>query len=65
VSQKPAGEDAVVLVAMACRKAGGEAWRTFRAESQQTLGRQPLSGTVVVLISRLSATRLPLVAAAK
>jgi len=59
------GEDPTVLLALACRKAGGDAWRTFRAGSQEMLGRQALAGSVVVLISRLSETRLPLVTAAK
>ncbi|MBL7141371.1 MAG: hypothetical protein ISS74_10740, partial [Planctomycetes bacterium] len=37
-----------------CRRTGGEAWRTFRAEARPMLGDQPLPGSVVVFISRLS-----------
>lgn len=48
------GNDLVVLAAMACQRAGGEAWSTFRAESADLLGQQPLSGHVIVLVSRLS-----------
>jgi Ca-activated chloride channel family protein len=59
------GEDAVVLTALACRRVGGEAWSTFRAESTSMLGQQPLAGDVIVLVSELSAARLPLVAVAR
>ena len=48
------GPDMAVLTALACRRAGGEAWRTFRAEARPMLGDQPLPGSVVVFISRLS-----------
>jgi len=48
------GDDMVVLTALACRRAGGEAWTAFRAESRAILGDQPLSGAVVVLVNRLS-----------
>jgi len=50
------GADRVVLTALACRRAGGEAWRTFRAEARPMLGDQPLPGGVVVFVSRLSGT---------
>jgi hypothetical protein len=59
------GEDAVLLTALACRRAGGEAWTAFRAESSTLLGRQPLAGDVVVLVNELSSTRLPLVVAVR
>jgi len=59
------GDDAVVLTALACRKAGGDAWRAFRAEARDLVGRQPLSGSVVVLISRLSSASLPILASAR
>jgi len=59
------GDDAVVLTALACRRAGGDAWRAFRAEARDLVGRQPLSGSVVVLISRLGAAPLPILASAK
>jgi len=52
------GDDRVVLAALACRKAGGEAWRSFRAEAGSLLGNQPLSGGVVVLVNRLSGREL-------
>ncbi len=48
------GEDAVVLTAMACRRAGDDAWSAFRAEMPELLGSQPLPGSVVVLANRLS-----------
>ena len=56
------GEDIVVLTALACRRAGGDAWRTFRENSRDLLGRQPLSGGVVTLVSNLSKAPLPAVA---
>lgn len=48
------GEDKTVLVALACHHAGGELWTTFRAEMRGLLGKQPLPGSVVVLVNRLS-----------
>ena len=48
------GEDNTVLVAMACHRAGGELWTAFRAEMKGLLGKQPLPGSVVVLVNRLS-----------
>lgn len=48
-----AGDDLLVLTALACRRAGGETWQTFRAESSRLLGNQPLPGSVIVLIGRL------------
>jgi hypothetical protein len=53
----------VVLTALACRRAGGDVWQTFRAESQDLLAQIPLPGSVVVLISRLANAPLPLLAA--
>ncbi len=57
------GDDAVVLLALACRRAGDDAWSEFRAEAPELLGRQPLAGAVVVLVNQLSEATLPLVAA--
>jgi hypothetical protein len=57
------GDDLVVLTALACRRAGGEAWTAFRAESQSLLGNQPLSGAVVVLVNRLSGPNVKLASA--
>jgi len=57
------GPDMVVLTALACRRAGGEPWRTFRAEARPILGGQPLPGSVVVLIDRLSGPARVLAAA--
>ncbi|HUS45826.1 MAG TPA: VWA domain-containing protein, partial [Phycisphaerae bacterium] len=57
------GDDLVVLAALACRRAGGEAWTAFRAESQSLLGNQPLSGAVVVLVNRLSGPGVKLASA--
>lgn len=48
------GEDATVLLAMACRRAGGDAWAAFRGQMGELLGQQPLPGHVVVLVNRLS-----------
>jgi hypothetical protein len=63
VRQGVGGDDAVVLTALACRRAGGEAWTTFRAETHRLLGEQPLSGSVVVLVNRLARATLPVLAA--
>jgi hypothetical protein len=49
-----AGEDVTVLLALACRRAGGDAWTAFRAQLGELLGQQPLPGSVVVLVNRLS-----------
>jgi hypothetical protein len=56
------GEDLVVLTALACRREGSAAWSAFRAEAGDLLGKQPLAGSVVVLVNRL-AGRNPMVAA--
>jgi hypothetical protein len=55
------GDDLVVLTALAARRAGGDVWQTFRAETLSELGKQPLSGAAVVLLNRLSRPALPLV----
>jgi hypothetical protein len=65
VKQGVHGDDLILLTALACRRSGGEAWETFRAEAKDLLGDQPLSGTVIVLINRLSATPLPITAQAR
>jgi Ca-activated chloride channel family protein len=54
------GEDAIVLVALACRRAGEPTWTAFRAEMQELVGNQPLPGSVVVLIHRLSGNVSPM-----
>jgi Ca-activated chloride channel family protein len=59
------GGDLTVLTALACRKAGGDTWGAFRAESRNILGHQPLDGAMVILVNRLTTARLPLVAATK
>jgi hypothetical protein len=56
------GEDMAVLMALAGRRAGGGVWNAFRARSKDSLGEQPLPGSIVVLISRLAGSNLPLVA---
>jgi hypothetical protein len=63
ITEPAACEDLVVLTALACRRAGGDVWQTFRAESQDLLAQIPLPGSVVVLISRLANAPLPLLAA--
>jgi hypothetical protein len=56
--------DIISLAALACRRAGGEAWNAFRAESRNLLGARPLDGSVVVLVGSLARPNV-LVAAAK
>jgi hypothetical protein len=56
------GDDLVVLTALAARRSGGAAWEAFRRQMHDLLGKQPLSGSVVVLTSRLGNPALPLVA---
>ncbi len=56
------GDDLVVLTALAARRAGGDTWQAFRARMPDLLRDQPLSGHVVVLLSRLANPALPLVA---
>ncbi|MCX5675969.1 MAG: VIT domain-containing protein [Planctomycetota bacterium] len=56
--------DMIALAALACRRAGGEAWDAFRAESRNLLGARPLDGSVVVLVGSLARPNV-LVAAAK
>ncbi len=60
VSSPLEGDDLVTLAALACRRAGGEAWEAFRSRQHDLLGKQPLSGDVIVLVNRLSASYLPL-----
>jgi hypothetical protein len=61
ITTSVAGEDVTVLVALACRRAGGETWSGFRAQMQALLGEQPLPGSVVVLANRLSGSLPPVV----
>ncbi|MCY2991277.1 MAG: VWA domain-containing protein, partial [Planctomycetota bacterium] len=63
VSAGVSGEDLVVLTALACRRAGGDTWQKFRAESRDVLANNALSGDVIVLISRLTNAPLPMLAA--
>ncbi len=63
LTQPLRGNDMVVLAALACRRAGGSTWDTFRAESRSLLGDQPLDGSVIVLVNRLASPRLLLAAA--
>jgi hypothetical protein len=48
------GEDVSVLLALACHRAGGEIRHAFRVARRDLLGAQPLAGSVVVLINRLT-----------
>ena len=57
------GADMTVFTALACRRAGGGAWKAFRSEARDILGKQPLPGSVVVLANRLARLRSPIVAA--
>jgi len=55
------GNDMVVLAALAARRLGGDTWDTFRANARDILGKQPLSGSVIVLVNNLAgATELTL-----
>jgi hypothetical protein len=54
------GEDMIALTALACRRVGGDAWRTFRTESRDLLSSQPLSGYIVVLVDHLARQQLSL-----
>ncbi|HUT34901.1 MAG TPA: VIT domain-containing protein [Planctomycetota bacterium] len=56
------GDDLVALTAFACRRVGGQAWRAFRAEARDLLGRQPLDGNVVVFVNRLARPAVQLAA---
>lgn len=58
------GEDLTVLSALAAKRCGGQTWKRFREAAGDLLGRQPLPGSVVVLIDRLASRDLPLVAMA-
>ncbi len=57
------GDDLVVLIALAARRAGGDTWQTYRAQMPDLLGGQPLSGHVAVLLNRLANPAIPLAAA--
>ncbi|MEW6355963.1 MAG: VIT domain-containing protein [Planctomycetota bacterium] len=48
------GNDLIALRALAAKRIGGEAWRTFRASARDLMGSQALDGNVVLLVSRLS-----------
>jgi hypothetical protein len=53
VKKSPASSEHVALLALACRRAGGDQWEQFRAASRDLLGSQPLPGELVVLVNRL------------
>jgi hypothetical protein len=53
LTRDPGGADLIVLLAIASREAGGQTWSTFRAQSRDLLGSQPLPGEVVVLVNRM------------
>jgi hypothetical protein len=52
-----AGDQFAALLAIACRRAGGEVWDSFRAHSAELIGKQPIRGEVVVLVNRLAGSR--------
>ena len=60
-SESASDADSVALIALACRRAGGEVWNEFRAASPEFIGNHPLPGDLVVLINRLSMPALKLV----
>ena len=53
--QRLRGDDMVVLGALAARRLGGDTWDKFRANQSDILGKQRLSGQVIVLVNRLAA----------
>ncbi len=53
------------LLAIACRRAGGETWAAYRRDATDLLGKQPLAGSVLVLINRLSGSQLELAASVR
>jgi hypothetical protein len=65
VTEGVTGEDATVLLALACRRTGGSCWDAFRASARDLLGNQPLPGAVVVLVNRLAQAPLPMLARAQ
>ena len=65
VSTGVSGADLITLTGLACRRVGGDAWQTFRAESRDLLSSQPLPGHVVVLVDHLSRQQLLLTRAAR
>lgn len=58
-------DDVVALTALACRRAGGQAWSTFRAESRNILGNRPLDGSVVVFVGGLGRPGVTVAAAGR
>jgi hypothetical protein len=54
IAREAAGPDHVVLLALACQKAGPATWEQFRGAARDMLGSQPLPGEVIVLINRLA-----------
>jgi Ca-activated chloride channel family protein len=61
LQQGVSGPDLVALTALAARRSGDDTWSDFREHAQEMLGGQALPGEVVVFVSRLSGTSLPLV----
>jgi hypothetical protein len=62
VEEGAQGSDLIALLALACHRAGGDVWQSFRAESEELLASQALPGHLVLLINHLSENRLPLAA---
>ncbi|HEY3324858.1 MAG TPA: VIT domain-containing protein [Planctomycetota bacterium] len=54
------GPDAVLLAALTCRKAGGEAWKTFREDQRSLLSAQPLPGSLIIFVNSLERSTLPI-----
>ena len=52
------GDDLVLLAALAAKHRGGKVWKAFREEMTTIVGKQPLSGNVILLVNRLSTTQL-------
>jgi len=63
LQQRPAiaGEDWVVLAALAARRSGNEAWDAWRGNARELIGSQWLPGSVVVLVNQLGRSALPIV----
>jgi hypothetical protein len=60
LQREPTSVDHVALMAVACHRAGGDAWQQFRAVSRDLVGKHPLPGELVVLVNRLAESRLQL-----
>src|SRR5205814_3365834 len=61
LTEQVSDADSVAMIALACRRTGGDVWNEFRAAAPEFIGNRPLPGELVVLINRLSMPALKLV----